>query len=217
MQDPDAMRDHSIAGRIAETLADRIVAGEVAPDTPLRQDRIAEEFGASHVPVREAFRRLEARGLVVREPRRGVRVPPLDAAVILEVTEMRAALETLALRHAAPNLTPDSLAAAQQAIDDAGASDDIRVWEAANRRFHRAILRDCGMPRLLAAIDDLHAADARFLFAAWRRMNWQPRSGHEHREILAALRVAAADRAAGILQTHITAAGAALRTAVAKG
>lgn len=216
MQDPHAMQDRSIAGQIAATLADRIVAGEIAPDTPLRQDHIAEEFGASHVPVREAFRRLEARGLVVREPRRGVRVPPLDAAAILEVTEMRAALETLALRHAVPNQAPDSLTAAQQAIDQAEASDDIRVWEAANRRFHRAILQDCRMPRLLAVIDDLHAADARFLFAAWRQMNWQQRSEHEHRDILAALRVAAADRAADILRSHITAAGAALRAAVAE-
>jgi DNA-binding GntR family transcriptional regulator len=97
--------DRSIAGEIARTLGARIVEGELAPGAPLRQDHVAAEFGASHIPVREAFRRLEAQGLVVAAPRRGVRVAPLDAAAITEVTEMRAALEALALRHAVPRLT----------------------------------------------------------------------------------------------------------------
>src|SRR5690606_5553524 len=63
----------TLANRISRSLADRITAGEFAAGARLRQDHIAEEFGASHVPVREAFRRLEAQGLVVSEPRRGVR------------------------------------------------------------------------------------------------------------------------------------------------
>ena len=71
--------DGTLAGRIARTLADRIVAGTIAPGTRLRQDHVAAEFRASHVPVREAFRRLEAQGLVDNEPRRGARVPPLGA------------------------------------------------------------------------------------------------------------------------------------------
>src|ERR1700744_409444 len=92
----DIEDDRSIAAQISRVLAARIVAGEIAPGLALRQDHIATEFRASHVPVREAFRRLEAQGLIVSEPRRGVRVAPLDAAIVLEVTKMRAALEELA-------------------------------------------------------------------------------------------------------------------------
>ncbi len=62
------------AVRISRVLADRIIAGAIEPGTQVRQDHIAAEFGASQVPVREAFRRLEAQGLAVSEPRRGVRV-----------------------------------------------------------------------------------------------------------------------------------------------
>jgi len=77
---PSDENDRSITGQIARALAQRIVAGVLLPGAPIRQDRVAEEFRASHVPVREAFRKLEAQGLVVSEPRRGVRVAPIDPA-----------------------------------------------------------------------------------------------------------------------------------------
>src|SRR5436853_7361279 len=180
--------DRSITGQIARALAHRIVAGVLAPGAPIRQDRVAEEFGASHVPVREAFRKLEAQGLVVSEPRRGVRVAPLDPAAVIEVTEMRAALETLALRHAIPKLVEADIAAAAAAQAAGAKSRDIAVWEAANRRFHRALTAPCALPRLIAAIDDLHQVGARFLFATWQELQWQPRSDDEHRAIMTAIR-----------------------------
>src|SRR5690348_12169254 len=96
--------DQSVAGRIAAALAERIVSGALHPGSRLMQDHIAAEFQASHVPVREAFRKLEAQGLVVSKPRCGVRVSDLDPAMVAEVTEMRAALESLALSHALPRL-----------------------------------------------------------------------------------------------------------------
>ena len=82
---------------IARILADRIISGEIPPGARLRQDHIASEFGASHVPVREAFRELQAQGLAENEPRRGFRVTEFDVAELREVAEMRASLEALAL------------------------------------------------------------------------------------------------------------------------
>jgi DNA-binding GntR family transcriptional regulator len=209
MQPPDE-DDRSIPGEIARALAQRIVTGALAPGTPIRQDRIAVEFRASHVPVREAFRKLEAQGLVVGEPRRGVRVAPIDPAAVIEVTEMRAALETLALRHAVPNLTEADLAAAAAAQAAGAASADIAVWEAANRRFHRALTAPCALPRLMATIDDLHQVGARFLFATWKELEWQPRSDDEHRAIMSAIRKRNARAAIAALNQHILAAGRAL-------
>lgn len=192
----------TLALRIARVLADRIVAGELEPGERLRQDRIAEEFAASHVPVREAFRRLEAQGLVVSEPRRGVRVASFDRADVVEVAEMRAALEALALRHAAPHLTSAILDAAEEAIRAGDSSRDVRAWEEANRTFHRTLLAPCGMRRLLAAIDDLHAASARFLFVAWRS-EWEAPTDKDHRAILAALRKGDVETAAATLARHV--------------
>lgn len=198
-QAPDA----TLAGRIAAALAERIVAGAYAPGARLPQDRIALEFGASHVPVREAFRRLEAQGLVASEPRRGVRVAALDAAAVAETAQMRAALETLALRHALPRLDAAAIAEAQAALAAAEASPALPDWEAANRAFHAALIRGCGMPRLLDAIDDLQRASSRYLQAAWREMDWKQRSDREHRQLLQAAKRRDAGRACEILARHI--------------
>lgn len=197
-----AKSEETLAARISRSLAERIIAGEIAPGSRLRQDHIAEEFGASHVPVREAFRRLEAQGLAVSEPRRGVRVAAFDLSEVKEVAEMRAALEVLALRHAAPHLTAAILDAAEDATKAADNSGDVRSWEEANRRFHRLIIEPCRMPRLLAGIDDLHAASARFLFSAWRS-DWETRTDHDHRAILAALRRGDVDTACSTLARHV--------------
>ena len=136
------------------------------------------------------------------EPRRGVRVASFSLDEISEVAEMRAALEVLALRHAAPHLTPQLLDEAEQATYAGDNSHDVQSWEAANRRFHRLIITPCGMPRLLAAIDDLHDASARFLFASWRAA-WETRTDHDHLAILAALRKQDIDQAATILARHV--------------
>lgn len=197
-----ATKTDPVAVRISKALADRIISGAIEPGARLRQDHVAAEFGASHVPVREAFRRLEAQGLATSEPRRGVRVAAFSLGEVREVAEMRSALEVLALRHAAPHLTPAILDAAEEATKAGDRSRDVRSWEEANRRFHRLILAPCGMPRLLAAIDDLHAASARFLFAAWRS-DWEARTDHDHRAILAALRQGRLDAAASTLARHV--------------
>lgn len=202
--------DPSLAARIATTLAARIVSGKLSPGSRLMQDHVAAEFRASHVPVREAFRTLEAQGLVINKPRCGVRVSPLDRNMVLEVTEMRAALEGLALHHALPRLAKADVDAAQRALADCGAGDKIAAWEAANRRFHLAITAPCGMPRLMAAIGDLHRSDARFLFATWKQLDWQPRSDTEHRSILDAIDRGDGARARKLLESHVREAGRAL-------
>ncbi|TPN74948.1 GntR family transcriptional regulator [Mesorhizobium sp. CU2] len=194
--------EDTIAVRISKALADRIISGAIEPGSRLRQDHVAEEFNTSHVPVREAFRRLEAQGLAISEPRRGVRVASFDLGEVREVAEMRAALEVLALRHAAPHLTAAILEKAEEATKAGDKSRDVRSWEEANRAFHRLILEPCRMPRLLSTIDDLHAASARFLFAAWRS-EWETRTDQDHRAILAALRQGNTESAAATLGRHV--------------
>ena len=190
------------AARIARVLTQKIIAGDIPPGARLRQDHIAAEFGASHVPVREAFRQLESQGLAENLPRRGVRVTDFDMAELREVAEMRASLEALALRHAAPKITRAIIEEAEEVTRLCDTSDNVRDWEAANRQFHRMILTPCGMPRLLKTIDDLQMASARFLFAAWRQ-NWESRTDHDHRAILDALKKGQTDRACATLARHV--------------
>lgn len=202
----ETTKDDTVAVRISKALADRIIAGALEPGSRLGQDHIAEEFGASHVPVREAFRRLEAQGLVVSEPRRGVRVAGFSLEEVREVAEMRAALESLALRNAIPHLTQAILEQAENANRAADQAKDVQTWEDANRTFHRIILTPCAMPRLLKAIDDLHTASARFLFSGWRA-EWDAPTDRAHRAILDALRAGQAEMAVSVLARHVQMTG----------
>jgi DNA-binding GntR family transcriptional regulator len=199
-------KNDTIAVRISKVLADRIIAGALEPGSRLGQDHVAEEFSTSHVPVREAFRLLESQGLVVSEPRRGVRVAGFGLEQVREVAEMRAALEVLALRNAVPHLTRAILDEAEEANRVGDRASDVQAWEKANRSFHRIILTPCGMPRLLKAIDDLHATSARFLFSGWRA-EWEARTDRDHRTILDALRTGQVEMAASVLARHVQSIG----------
>jgi DNA-binding GntR family transcriptional regulator len=196
-------KDDTLANQIARILADRIISGALEPGTPLRQDHVAEEFGASHVPVREAFRRLEAQGLAVSEPRRGVRVAGFSPAEVREVAEMR---EVLALQNAAPHLTRAILDQAEEINNEGDNAPDVQAWEQSNRRFHRTLLLPCGMPRLLKAIDDLQAASARFLFSGWSA-EWEAPTDRDHSAILTALRAGQVEHAGSILKRHVLLGG----------
>ena len=192
----------TIADKITKALTHKIMLGELAPDAKLPQDHIAREFATSHVPVREALLRLEARGLVVSLPRRGVRVAPFDPAEMREIREMRLALEPVALRHSVPALAPDQVAEAEAARVACDQADNIVTWELENRRFHHAILAACGMPRLLAEIDDLQVLSARHLLATWRA-SWEERTDRDHRAIMTAIANRDTNAAVSVLQRHL--------------
>jgi DNA-binding GntR family transcriptional regulator len=191
------------AQRIAQSIGERIISGVLQPDAPLRQDHIAREFNSSHVPVREAFRQLEAQHLVIAAPRRGVRVAPLDTKSVKEIAEMRAALEVVALRNAAPKLTSAQLARIELALIEADNAETIQEFEVANRTFHHALVAPCAMPRLLACLDGLQLANSRMVFAMARNVGWRPRSNQDHRLILQALRSRNLDQACSLLTRHI--------------
>lgn len=191
------------AKRIAESLAERIINGELLPDAPLRQDHVAREFHSSHVPVREAFRQLEAQHLAVAVPRRGVRVAPLDTKSIKEIAEMRAALEVVALRNAAPRFTSNHLARVELALIEGDNAETIKDFEMANRAFHHALVAPCAMPRLLGSLDGLQLANSRLVFAMARNASWRPRPNQDHRLILQALRARNIEQACSLLARHI--------------
>ena len=88
---------------IADALRVRIMSGELKPGERLREDAVAEEYGVSRVPVREALRRLESEGFVSLTPYRGATVSQTSRQDSLELMQVRRALETMAARLAAQN------------------------------------------------------------------------------------------------------------------
>ena len=92
---------------IAESLREEILRGALAPGQALRQEELADRFGVSRLPVRDALLRLEAQGLVHVFPNRGAFVISLSADEVTEIYEMRLLLEGDILERAVPRMTPD--------------------------------------------------------------------------------------------------------------
>lgn len=197
------MREPTLAERIADTLAQRIITGEIAPGTRLRQEEFAHEFNTSHVPIREAFLRLEIRRLAVNEPRRGVRAAPLEAADAREIVRMRATLEVMAVKAQPVKPNARQIAKINNALTAGDNARDLVEWEAANRAFHIALAELSLMPRLVGTIADLNVAFSRQVFAEHNMDQWKPRSNHDHRQIFEAVRVGDFATAAQHLENHI--------------
>jgi DNA-binding GntR family transcriptional regulator len=195
---------------IADRLRAAILSGRLAAGTRINQDRMAAEHGVSHIPVREALRRLEAEGLVTFAPRRGFFVARLSAADAAELGEMRAALEPLALRLALPRLGDAALDAAEAAIEASERAADLAAWAKWNWRFHRGLYAPCARPRLLETLENLWRGADRYLRVVWQAADWQERSQREHRAILRACRKGDGEKAAALVAGHVTAATAAL-------
>lgn len=113
-------------------------------------EAIAEEVGVSHVPVREAVRKLEGRGTLTHIPRKGYFVTKLDLEDLKTIVVLGKLLESEALRRVIPELTPDQLERLRQTIEDGRAlhgQDPVGV-AATSRAFHD-ILFEQGVPKLL--------------------------------------------------------------------
>jgi DNA-binding GntR family transcriptional regulator len=130
------LREH-----VHETLRRAIIAGEIPSGTVLNERQVATELGVSTTPLKEALRRLEGEGLVVTEPRRGVRVT-FDARQAEEMALARAALEGMIARVAAGRMDEAGAAGLRGFVADMGqatAAGDTDRLIALNERFHDAI------------------------------------------------------------------------------
>ncbi len=144
---------------IAAYVRDMIITGQAEPNTPLRQRDLAQRFGVSPTPVREALRRLEAEGLVKYDLHRGATVIDGSFAPNEENYWVRAVLEPFAARLAAARITPEELAALDEIHADLcrapaadGSLNTDAVYHDLNRRFHFGIYEAARSPLLLALV-----------------------------------------------------------------
>ena len=98
-------RRTTVASAAADELRRRILAGDLGEGAQLRQDMLAEEFGVSRIPIREALMQLDSEGFVRIEPHRGAVVSGLSAEGIRELVQLRAMLEPYLLSESAPKLS----------------------------------------------------------------------------------------------------------------
>lgn len=132
---------------IREQLIEDILGGRLTPGARIVETRIAQQFGVSQGPVREALRDLELLGFVVSSPFRGTQVRKISTDDLLEIYPIRAALEGVAARSAAlliDEATLTRLADLIEAMRDAASRDDARAQANVDGAFHHAIIKAAG-------------------------------------------------------------------------
>ena len=132
----DLVAHGNSSARIAELLREAILHGEYQPGQRLRQEDVAQRFGASRVPVREAFRTLEADGLVTLVANTGAWVSRLSLAECDEVYQTRERVEPLLLRYAMPHIDAAHVARLEVLADQMQATDGVEEFLRLDREFH---------------------------------------------------------------------------------
>ena len=151
--------DHrTLRERILSTIRAAIVNGEIRPGTRIMEPELADRFGISRTPIREAIRQLESEGLISVIPRKGAIVASISPQDISNFYELKMILEGHAARLAAKNLTENDLAKMEtvnRQIEAASAKKNLsRVLDLQNE-FHEIFLRACGNDKLLAIVQNL--------------------------------------------------------------
>lgn len=188
-----------------ERLLAAIDSGDLPPGARLRESQLAERFGISRTPVREALRRLEAQGLVTHEPHRGVVVAELDYDQLGELYAVREVLEATAARLAARHASPEEVEVLREmAASHAALVEDAAGLAEANKRFHRQINRSSHNRYLNSMLENMRVnlallSGTTFTLAERRQM-----VAAEHAGIVEAIAEGNEEKAEMLARRHIS-------------
>ncbi|WP_298218724.1 GntR family transcriptional regulator [Halothiobacillus sp.] len=191
---------------ICRALRDEILHGRLTSGEALRQDAIAERFGVSHIPVREALRQLAAEGLAEIRSHQGARVNSLSVSEARQLLEIRCILETQAIRWALEKgASAEDVQRAAAVLDEAEDVADIDCWMRQNWLFHSSLYRAAERPRLFAMIESVDTQIDRFIrVLISTQTDYRQQADLEHRAILAAYRVGSEAAVCVLLEQHMT-------------
>lgn len=203
----------SLAEEAYREIRDALLSGEIEPGQRLSEPELALRFNTSRSPVREALFRLEHEGFVDRLPSGRLRAASLDVAYLEQLYVVRADLEGLAARLAAPLLRTVDLDAMMRSIeemDGAVSNGDAAGAIAAGEKFHDVLMRECGNAPLVALLAGLNARISRFRAVVASLGRYDPDRVLEHRRILQALYERNADLAQAAMIEHVSRSAAVL-------
>jgi DNA-binding GntR family transcriptional regulator len=186
--------------RVRDELQHAILEGVLRPGERLRAEALAQRFGTSRTPVREALLQLEAQGLVEVEPNRGAVVRAFDAADLLDLYELRALLEPHAAARAATRIEPHEIEQLEALTDD-GAPPERQM--ASNEQFHRIIVEAARSPRLQAAMRAASGIPRAFRSSFWHDDDQRAESLMCHRRLIDAFTARDAQLAEAVMRMHI--------------
>lgn len=202
-----------LSERIRRSLADEIAAGDLRPGTPLDEQQLAQRFGTSRTPAREALRQLQTDGLVEVRPRRGAVVAELSIERLADMFEMSAEMEAVCVRLASHRMHPIERARLAQMHADSAAlieAGDITAYAAFNLAFHEAIYSATHNSYVAEQALALRNRMAGFRRAQMFEHQRAQRSFEEHRDILESVMRGDGEEAARRMRAHLLNAAGAL-------
>ncbi len=181
------LKRQSLPEALADSLRERILNGEFKEGEPLVQEAIAVEYECSRMPVREAFRQLEAAGLIVSKIHKGAVVTTLPSEQIMELFELRAMLECDILTYALSRMTEHHLDISEQILEqleDAYHKRDIAKVGALNWEFHRSLYVPADRIQTLALIQGINVQTDRYIRLQLLLTSAFEEAEQDHRQIL---------------------------------
>jgi DNA-binding GntR family transcriptional regulator len=199
-------RPLSLKQSVLERLRDSIITGELALGQPLSERAIADRLNVSKTPVREAIAQLRVEGLVLIYPQRGAFVFTPTSADVVEMCELRQALEAAALkmsieRH--PKQTAAELESIVARMESARSQNDRAAYLHEDSNFHKALFASCGNNLIMQTYEMQAGKISALRTHLARRPGHTESSFQEHKTILQAVKQQDTKLALAILETHI--------------
>lgn len=202
-QVPNLGKSPSASDIILKYLRNVITDGSLDEGEPIRQDDVARLFSVSKIPVREALKRLEAEGLVEFHRNRGATVTSVSGPEIAQIFEVRAILESEAIKLSVPHMNGATFERARTFCDAFARETDVRRWAELNWQFHSCLYDDAERPFLVSTIRSVNDRLERYLRLQLSLSRGQETADLEHRRILAACIERDAELAGKLLFEHI--------------
>ena len=185
-----AKKMRPLSEQVYERISDEIVNGVVEPGAPLVQEQLADEYGVSRTPIRDALNRLVHEGLATLVPGAGYFATTLTPSNVAEVYEVRKALEIMAIRQCGAKYTPLELARLELLIAEGSASTDAEALFITTRGFHLNLAAPCPNKFLLTTLESVWDNPVQRLISRSYPLDDAKlaRVADSHRKILAAAR-----------------------------
>lgn len=191
---------------VFNTLRQAILRGELKPGERLMEIQLANKLGVSRTPIREAIRKLELEGLVLMIPRKGAEVAEITEKNMLDVLEVRRALEELAVKLACERITEEEIQELKDAADAFQkilSEKDITKIAEADEAFHDVIFKSTGNDRLIQLLNSLREQMYRYRLEYLKREEYHPQLLEEHQQIIERITSKDQSEAAELIDRHI--------------